>query len=122
MTTQYYIYRTLICPAALAPTLQAMMVQLAGPAGEGMFVVGLSPTGTAPATHYISTGAIGIEFELPLSSPEAMHATCEAAGVAVTLEQCQAILSACVIVDLEIETAQETLDRLGLKLVQEVLE
>jgi len=113
-----YIHRTLICPAALQPTLQALMVQLAGPAGSGMFATGLSATGIGPATHYISSGAIGVEFEIPLSSPEAMKAVCDAAEVAVSLAQCQAIFAACEIVDLATEDVHATLARLGLKLVQ----
>ena len=113
-----YIFRTLICPAPLQTTLQSLMVQLAGSAGDGMFTTGLSATGSLPATHYISTGGIGAEFEAPLSSPEVMQAVCTAAGLTVPLAQCQAIFAACEIVDLATESVQETLDRLGLKLVQ----
>jgi hypothetical protein len=114
-----YIFRTLICPAPLQTTLQGLMVQLAGPAGDGMFETGLSLTGALPATHYISSGAIGVEFELPLSSPEAMHQTCTAAGAPVTLAQCEAIFAACEIVDTSTEDVHTTLNRLGLKLVEE---
>lgn len=113
-----YIFKTLICPAALQPTLQGLMVQLAGSAGDGMFTTGLSAAGTAPATHYISSGSIGSEFEVPLSSPEAMKAICEAAGLSVTLAECQGIFAACEILDLATEDVHATLARLGLKLVQ----
>lgn len=113
-----YIFKTLICPAALQPALQSLMVQLSGPAGADMFTTGLSASGTAPATHYVSSGAIGVEFELPLSSPEAMHQTCTASGAAVTLAQCEAIFAACEIVDTSTEDVHATLNRLGLKLVE----
>jgi len=113
-----YIFKTLICPAAQQPTLQGLMVQLAGQAGDGMFTTGLSATGAAPATHYISSGSIGIEFEVPLSSPEAMKAICDAAKLPVSLAQCQGIFAACEIVDLAVEDVHATLARLGLKLVQ----
>ena len=50
--------RTIIIPASVQPNARALCKGLAGVAGDGMFVTGLSATGKAPATHYISSGPI----------------------------------------------------------------
>ena len=50
--------RTIIIPASVQPNARALCRGLAGIAGDGMFVTGLSATGKAPATHYISSGPI----------------------------------------------------------------
>lgn len=49
-------FRTLIIQAADAPL--ARQIAALSPGGEGMWKTGLSPSGTAPATHYVSTGLI----------------------------------------------------------------
>ena len=51
-------HRTIIIPASVQPNARALCKGLAGVAGDGMFVTGLSATGKAPATHYISSGPI----------------------------------------------------------------
>ena len=51
-------HRTIIIPASVQPNARALCKGLAGIAGDGMFVTGLSATGKAPATHYISSGPI----------------------------------------------------------------
>jgi len=66
-----YIHRTMIVPAgALTSLAQGLCEGLAGEAGAGMFVTELSPTGSAPATHTISSGPIGDDFAslLPLTT------------------------------------------------------
>ncbi len=50
--------RTIIIPASVQPNARALCKGLAGVPGDGMFVTGLSATGQAPATHYISSGPI----------------------------------------------------------------
>ena len=50
--------RTIIIPASVQPNARALCKGLAGVPGDGMFVTGLSATGKAPATHYISSGPI----------------------------------------------------------------
>lgn len=114
-----YVYRTLIVPAALVEDVRALVVALAGPPADGMLTVGLSATGTAPATHYISTGAIDAMFAAAVASPEGMHAACAAAGLGVSPAQCTAILSASHVVDLDSEEAAQTLLRLGLRPITE---
>ena len=55
-------HRTIIIPASVQPNARALCKGLAGIAGDGMFVTGLSATGQAPATHYVSAGIISTEM------------------------------------------------------------
>ena len=57
-----YTNLTIILPAAAQALAQGLCVAAAGEAGAGMFTTGLSPTGEAPATHFISSGAIEAKF------------------------------------------------------------
>lgn len=71
MTT--WTHRTIIVPAAFQQLAQALCEAAAeGDAGKGMFTTGLSADGTAPATHYISSGFIFDDFAalLPLTTVE----------------------------------------------------
>ena len=65
-----YTDLTIILPAAAQALAQGLCVAAAGEAGAGMFTTGLSATGEAPATHFISSGAIETQFAdiLPLST------------------------------------------------------
>ena len=68
-----YTHRTIIVPAAFQQLAQALCEAAAeGGAGKGMFTTGLSETGTEPATHYISSGAIFDDLAalLPLTTVE----------------------------------------------------
>ncbi len=51
------IFRTLIVPDAQVALARAIAAALA-PGGAGMWTTPLSPTGTAPATHWASSGLI----------------------------------------------------------------
>lgn len=68
MTT--YTNLTIILPAAAQALAQALCTAAAGEAGAGMFITGLSATGEAPATHFISSGAVEAKFAdiLPLGT------------------------------------------------------
>lgn len=68
MTT--YTNLTIILPKAAQALAQALCTAAAGEAGAGMFATGLSATGEAPATHYISSGALEAKFAaiLPLGT------------------------------------------------------
>lgn len=55
-------FRTLIVPAADAPLARQVAATLSPQNGQGMWLTGLSATGNAPATHYVSTGLISPEF------------------------------------------------------------
>lgn len=59
------LFRTMICTAAEAPA--AREAAAAVPGGEGMFTAGLSPTGEAPATDYISSGYVSEEIVLAVT-------------------------------------------------------
>ena len=65
-----YTNLTIILPAAAQALAQGLCVAAAGEAGAGMFTTGLSATGEAPATHFISSGAVEAKFAgiLPLST------------------------------------------------------
>ena len=66
-----YIFRTIIVPASFQQLAQGLCEAAAeGDAGKGMFTTPLSPDGTEPATHYISSGPIATEFGdlLPLTT------------------------------------------------------
>jgi hypothetical protein len=82
-----------------------------------MFVVGLSATGTAPATHYVSSGVIQPQFAGMLTDANAMYAAAQAAGASVTLAQCQALVANSTVQDTDAEGALDTLKRLGLKAI-----
>lgn len=57
-----YTNLTIILPAASQALAQGLCVAAAGEAGAGMFVTGLSATGEAPATHFISSGEVEAKF------------------------------------------------------------
>jgi hypothetical protein len=107
------IHRTMIVPAALAPLARALAAGLS-PGGVGMWVVGLSPTGAEPATHYVSSGLIAPQFGGVMQDAGALHAACVAAGASVTLAQCQALVSQS---DVSGGDPFGAFERLGLKLV-----
>jgi len=126
--------RTIIIPASAQTKAQALCAGLAGQAGAGMFVVGLSASGNAPATHYISAGAISDEMAalLPCKSvttdaegnqqitttpgmPEAVPALAAKAGITATKTQINALYAA---IDVSDQEPFAALARLGLKMVQ----
>lgn len=58
------IFRTIIVKATDATLARGLAAVV--PGGSGMFTTGLSKTGKAPATHYISSGLLPAPFILPL--------------------------------------------------------
>ena len=130
-------HRTFIVPAAVVGMARAMCVGLAGPDGDGMFITCLSATGTAPATHFISSGPISDDMAalLPLTTVtqdaegndvittapgDAAYVVelAAQAGITVTVEQVAGLLAA---VDVSEQAPFEAMARLGLKLVQRAL-
>ena len=128
------IDRTIIIPASAQAKAQALCAGLAGQAGAGMFVVGLSASGSAPATHYISSGPISDDMAalLPCKSvttdaegnkqitttpgmPEAVPALAAKAGITATKTQINALYAA---IDVSDQEPFAAMARLGLKLVQ----
>jgi len=58
------VFRTMIVPAANAPLARQIAETVAPVAGLGMWQSMLSADGSEPATHYVSTGYIGPEWEI----------------------------------------------------------
>lgn len=117
-----WTHRSIIVPKAQAQLARDLCAALAGPGGAGMFTTGLSADGKAPATHWISAGLIDAQFAalLPLNDtpgqPDTVFDLAQQAGMTVTLDQVQALLSAVVVTELEPLAAIEAQ---GLVLVSE---
>lgn len=106
-----YIHRCMIVPAALAPFARDATLLLGGEPARDMFTSGLSATGAAPVTHFISSGSIGEEFGPALADPAVMFAACEQAGMVTTLAACTALLTES---DISEEQGVEAMARLAL--------
>lgn len=128
------LHRTIIVPKAKQALSQSLCAGLAGQAGAGMFIVGLSASGNAPATHYISSGPISDEMAalLPCKSvttdaegnqqitttpghPELVVSLAAEAGITVTRAQIDALYAS---VDISDQEPFAAMARLGLKMVQ----
>lgn len=112
-----WVHRCMIVPAEHADLARSLCATLAGDGGTGMFTTALSPTGTEPATHWISSGLIESEFAdlLPLSStpgqPDVVHSLALQSGMSVSVDDVTRLLAA---VDVSEEPPAEALGRLGL--------
>ena len=73
---------TIIVTSAVATNLRELSRRLDKGDMDGMFSVGLSATGAAPATHFISTGCVPKPLLVALRSPAAMFNAAKAAWVA----------------------------------------
>lgn len=127
-------FRSLIVPTAQVQLARDIAATLS-PAGANMWLTGLSATGNAPATHYISTGLISPEFAalVPCQTweqdkngnwvqtgstpgdPVLCYQMCVAQGMTVTQAQVNAVYAAADV------TAQEpfvAMGRLGVQMVQ----
>jgi hypothetical protein len=125
--------RTIIIPASLQTKAQGLTKGLAGTAGDGMFITGLSATGNAPATHYVSSGPISDDMAalLPCTSvtqvdgkdvvttapgqPAAVPALAKKAGITTTLAQINALYAS---IDVSDQEPFAAMARLGLQIVQ----
>jgi hypothetical protein len=130
------VFRTLIVESADVELARTIAATLDPAHSQGMWETPLSPTGTEPATHYISTGYIGEGFaalvpfatwELQGDPPEwvqtdyqpgdsfAVLAMCEQAGLEITLEQIEDLFATS---DVTAEDPWAALGRLNLQVVQ----
>lgn len=123
------VYRCMIVPAAVVEQARGFAILASPEHGQGMWTTGLSASGNAPATHYVSAGYIGPEWALsmPCKTWElqdgqwavSAELAGDAQGIAGSLqappEQVQALLGAVDISDQEIWGA---MGRMGLQLVQ----
>ena len=126
--------RTIIIPASVQPNARALCKGLAGVPGDGMFITGLSATGKAPATHYISSGPISDDMAalLPCKTvttdkdgkatvtttpgmPEAVPALATKAGISTTKAKITTLYAA---IDVSDQKPFDAMARLGLKIVQ----
>ena len=131
--TSIYTNLTIIIPAAAQALAQGLCVASAGEAGAGMFITGLSATGEAPVTHYISSGAVEAKFAdiLPLGTVTTVDevTTVERsagdlaavvqlaadAGVAVDLATVGGLFAA---LDVTAQDPFAAMERLGLRLLE----
>ena len=117
-----WVHRCMIVPTEHVVLARVLCETLAGPGGAGMFTTPLSPTGTEPATHWISSGLIESEFAdlLPLGStpgqPDVVHALAQQAGMSVSIDDITRLLAA---VDVSEQPPAEALERLGLAMAVE---
>jgi hypothetical protein len=131
------VFRTIIVTAEEAPLARLVCSTLGGVPYEGMFEVGLSPTGDEPATHYISSGGVSENFaklapfsvwswqqpnpdqpgqwwetEYSPGYPQITAERCAEAGLEVTPEAIEYMYAASDVTD---EPWQTALARLGLQ-------
>ena len=131
-----WAFRTLITTAATTPLARDIAATLSPSGGQNMWLTGLSATGNAPATHYVSTGLIAPEFAAlvpeqvweqdPLTGvwtqtgsspgdPVLCYQMCVAGGLTVTQAQVNAVYAAADVTEQEPFVA---FARLGLQMVQ----
>ena len=128
------VLRTIVIPASVQPNARALCKGLAGVPGDGMFVTGLSATGKAPATHFISSGPISDDMAalLPCKTvtkdadgkdvvttapgmPDAVPTLATKAGISTTKTKITALYAA---IDVSDQPPFEAMARLGLQIVQ----
>lgn len=119
-----YLFCTLTVPAEHKDLCNELSLAVSGESGRNVWTTPFSPTGEAPATHYIASGAVGEDVVHYLVDPVALA---EATGM--TQANAEALLAACDVIRLgtntapegeppNAETVSQTLERLGLTLVQ----
>lgn len=104
----------MIVPASLAPLARELAVAMS-PSDVDMFVSPLSPTGFAPATHFISSGMLDSDFAGLLVDDKALYGSVSKAGASVTQAECTALVYGS---DVSTESTSTAMDRLGLKQIQ----
>jgi hypothetical protein len=129
-------YRNIVVQDAHVALARTITETLAPVGGKGMYTTGLSPTGTAPATHWISSGFIDADYAalLPLHEwtqdeegawevaivhpgyPEMITQMCADAELDVSLADVEAVLAAS---DVTVEQPFAAMSRMGLQMVQE---
>lgn len=84
------VMRTMIIAAQDQALAQQLAVGAAGTPATNMWIVGLSPTGATPATHYISNGMIDAQFAILLGDA---NATFTVTGGTIPLASIQGMYS-----------------------------
>ncbi len=98
------VHRTIIVPASIVQQARDLAAS-ASPGGVGMFVSPLSPDGTEPASHFISSGLIDETLASWLDSPEAL-----AENAPLTLTEAEDMLAAC---DVSADDWRTAIERVG---------
>ena len=130
-------FRTIVIPASVAVNARNLCKGLAPGSGDGMFLTGLSATGNAPATHYVSSGTISDEMAalLPCKTvtkdaegndvittapgmPEAAPDLAAKAKISTTKAKITALYAA---IDVSDQPPFVAMARLGLQIVQVLL-
>ena len=106
------IHHCLIVPASKQVIAKSICSGLAGESAQEMFTVGLSNTGNAPATHYVSVGPVDESFIAAMSAPETLHSVCNYYGLPVSFSDCADLISQS---DISEELAEVSLSRLSLR-------
>lgn len=130
------IFRTLIVPDSNVADARAIASGIAPVAGDGMWTTPCSASGQLPATHWISSGMIGEEWQpiLPLTEwaledgvwmlvsdyagqPQQVYYAVQQAGLSLTLADVQDLFDLADVTEQEPFTA---LERLGLRIINTV--
>ena len=124
-----YQLATIVVTNAAANGLRDLAKRLDKGDMDGMFVVGLSATGAAPATHFISTGYVPKPLVKCMRDDVLMYNVAKAAWeadgevfpytqaqVTNTLSKCETVAGADDTEESLPETPFETIERLGLSL------
>lgn len=117
-------FRTIIVPSQLAPTVRGLTGMITGEdQAEWMWTTPLSPTWELPVTHYISSGIINSDFadivpcywdiEWVWGKVYDGQAEYVANATGTPKSQIEWMFS---MLDISEQSAQEAMDRLGLKL------
>ena len=131
------IFRTLIVPADQAPLARSIANMFAGGSDQRMWIVGLSAIGQAPATHYISTGAVPEAYQVMApwqvwqqqdgqwvmtdsyaGRPDQVYAACQAADPPLQCTE-QEVQDLFTVADMTDQDPWVAMGRLGLQPVQE---
>ena len=123
-----YTHASIIVTLAVATALRNVAQKLDRNETDGMFKTGLSATGNAPASHFISSGQVPETFAAAMRSPSLLNTTAQAAFIKeglnypFTLTQITAALAGCSISDGTFnalpETPHQFIARLGLQIVR----
>ena len=116
-----WTHRTLIVPTALVAAARELGAAIS-PAGAGMYLTPLSPTGSEPATHWISSGLIDESFAAILGIPEALYGYAQAGAIEQGLTLTATVADAAALVeqaDVSTGSATDAMSRLGLVMVSD---
>lgn len=106
----------MIVPAAHVVLARQLADKIApGGSGSNMWTVGLSATGAAPATHYVSAGLIQSDFAALLADAALTITYAQAAGISTTLQAVQALYAASTIVPEQ--NPHAVIEQLGLRFI-----